>query len=797
MSRKSLQLVLGIGALLCALPSFAGTLAQTPLFLQSQVPPNVLFSLSVEFPTANTAAYQGSNNYTTDQTYLGIFDPGKCYSYSTSNAYFSPATMATDHACSGYWSGNFLNWATMTGLDEFRYAMTGGNRYIDDANQTVLERTYQSGQGGTSNFTTKDFIGAGATPYPATTSLTIDNQGQGTQMQVTLGGTGTALCSNPKLSGTNTFTCAVTLQNIDQSGSCTSWTGSGTNASPYKCSSFGAFVGVGTPTGSTPGTKSTATTASTDTVTCTNPSGTSSSNFSCTLKDTANNTGTCTTWIGNGTSTSPFSCSNFGAFGSATFAASSQATATSYSTPSAVQKVSTVNESTCSIIQKSPYTITCALNSTPSRTFSCNPDTSIKVNNKTVRYCTSSQGGPISGSPTATHVSHTNSTNNVLQVNSSGTRYYPPENVTYNEDQTSTYWYIPSYAGTDTSNAYYYYSTYSLTFGNSTKYYVRAEVCQPTPATGTGREDNCVLYGTNSYKPVGEIQRNGEKMRFGLFSYYNANDIDNAVMRSKLKYVAPLKWSSSGVSVTNGNAEWNATNGTLAANPDPSEASASYPSAVSKSGVINYINQFGTVAQGYKTYDNVGKLYYEGLRYLRGLQPTTDFYTRASTASADGFPIIQTWDDPVQYWCQKNYIIAMGDTHTHCDKRLPGGTSTTTNVTNPSQCMGNSQTTDVGVLSGDTTVNVGTLTNALGNLEGRSNLANTFAFAGKGSYYMSGLAYGAAKNGFRDMDKTVDGVTTSVPVKAKTYVIDVQEYGDQGVGSQYWLAAKYGGVRQF
>ena len=798
MSRKSLQLAFGIGSVLCSLPALAGTLADTPLYLQSPIPPNVLFSLSVEFPTANTAAYQGSNDYSASETYLGIFDPVKCYAYNSSNNYFSPAAAATSHSCSSNWSGNFLNWATMTGLDEFRYAMTGGNRFIDTASLTVLERAYQSGQGGTSNFTNKTYAGTGATPYPSTANLTIANQGQGTQMQVTLGGTGTAQCANPQRSG-SAFACDLTMQNTNETGSCTSWTGTGTNASPYTCSTFGAFAGAGTPTGSTPGIKSTATTTSTDTVTCSNPSGTSSSNFSCTLTDTQSNTGSCTTWTGNGTSASPFSCSNFGTFGSATFTASSQAAATSYSTPSTIPKAPDVTESTCSIGQNSPFTITCSLNSTPARTFSCTPDATVQVNiggnSRTVRYCSSSVGGPITGSPAATHVSHTNSTNNVLRDNNNGPRYYPPEQVTYNEAQASvTYWYIPSYTGSDATAAYYYYSTYNLTFGGSTKYYVRAEVCQPSPASGTAREDNCVKFGTSSYKPVGEVQNNGEKMRFGLFSYYKANDIDNAVMRSKMKYVAPLKWSSSGGSIANSNAEWSATNGMLVANPDSSEASASYPSAVSKSGVINYINQFGTAAQGYKTYDNVSKLYYEGLKYLRGLQPTTAFYTRATAASADGFPIITTWDDPVQYWCQKNYIIAMGDTHTHCDKRLPGGTSTSYGS---SQCQGNSQASDQGSLGGDTGVNVATLTNALGTLEGRSNLANTFGFAGTASYYMSGLAYGAAKDGFRTMSKTVDGTTTSVPVTARTYVIDVQEYGDQGVGSQYWLAAKYGGGDTF
>ena len=144
-------------------------------------------------------------------------------------------------------------------------------------------------------------------------------------------------------------------------------------------------------------------------------------------------------------------------------------------------------------------------------------------------------------------------------------------------------------------------------------------------------------------------------MRFGVFSYYNANDIDNAVMRSKLKYVAPLKWSSSGGLGRQHQCRMERHGWHVAGQPRSDEASASYPSAVSKSGVINYINQFGTASQNYKTYDNVGKLYYEGLRYLRGLQPTTAFYTRATATSADGFPIIRSWDDPVQYWCQKNY----------------------------------------------------------------------------------------------------------------------------------------------
>lgn len=688
MSRNLKSLSLGLAAIACTLPALAGTLSDSPLFLQSAVPPNVLFSLSVEFPTANTAAYQGTNDYSETNTYLGLFDPDKCYTYNGTNNWFSPAAQATSHACSGQWSGNFLNWASMTGLDEFRFAMTGGNRYVDTATQTVLQRTYQSGQGGTANFPQKTYQGATATPFAATIALTIDNQGLGTQMRVSDSGSAVADCTSPTLSA-GTFSCNLATRTTPaETGTCTNWTGAGTQSNPYRCSTFSAFSGVfslaGVPTG-TAGTKSNAATTSTDTVTCANPSGTSNSNFNCTLTDTASNVGSCNTWSGSGTSSQPFYCSNFGAFGNSTFATTTRATASSYTQNATTSNNLIVNESSCSMSSSSPYTITCPLSSS-TRTVTCIPDIGSGSNGQP-RQCSANTTWTISGLGTPSYSSHTTSNNRRGATNA---RYYPPSQVTFNTQTTTTFYYTPSYSGTDTSNAFWYYSDYSLAFGNSALYQVRAEVCQPTPATGTSRETNCLKYGTSSYKPVGEVQRNGEKMRFGLFSYYNANDIDNAVMRSKAKYVAPLKWSSSGGSVTNTAAEWNAADGTLVTNPDLSSTQTSSVT-YSKSGVINYVNQFGTTSQNYKTYDNVGKLYYETLKYLRGLQPTTAFNSRATASNSDGFPVITTWDDPVQYWCQKNYIIAMGDTHTHCDKRLPGGTSTSYGA---GQCTGNSQTSD-------------------------------------------------------------------------------------------------------
>lgn len=115
--------------------------------------------------------------YSANETYIGYFDPAKCYTYdvatySNSNTdqqatgprsdaaphFFKPVGLAptttttvngktitiSTHKCSNQFSGNFLNWASMTALDEFRSAMTGGARLIDTAGSsasTMLTRT--------------------------------------------------------------------------------------------------------------------------------------------------------------------------------------------------------------------------------------------------------------------------------------------------------------------------------------------------------------------------------------------------------------------------------------------------------------------------------------------------------------------------------------------------------------------------------------------------------------------------------------------------------------------------------
>lgn len=665
-----------------------GSLAELPLSLRGAVPSNVLFDMSVEWPTAITAGYSGASDYMQATQYEGLFDPNLCYDYDSglgSDAVppvapaggFVPKATAVSRGCTGRWSGNFLNWATMTGLDEFRYATTGGNRVVDETTRTVLERTYISNNGGNNsgnsctgtnnsaffklkclNPSTGQFTQA--TPYTDNTNFTIDNLAQGVGMKVSW----------------TTTTTVTTPHNTNAATTCNgSWSGT-----PLRCSLFKATV------------------------------------------DGTTNTGTCNTWVGTGTSANPYKCTAFSSFG-----------ATANVAP-------TITGTTCS-------------------------------------------GTNVSG------------------------KYYCSSyatNFVYNTTSTTTDSFAP--------------------FFN-----VRVKACDKTFPL----RDNCQQYSSGYYKPVGEIQRNGEKMRFGVFAYYNAPDIDNAVMRARLKYVAPNKFSSAASTIDNVNKEWDASTGVFVKNPDAdtvtgttSYAKNAASNTVPNSGVINYLNKFGSNSMSYKSYDNISKLYYESLRYLRKLPPTTDFYQNATTANDDDFPVINDWykggtDDPMPYYCQRNYIITMGDQFTHCDKRLPGGSLTPYhnhapgNLTRGDQCgvatNPNNSANDENSLANGDTLNVTSLTNTIGGFEGLGALGTVrTGSGGNASYYMAGLAHWAATNDIRPdlknglTNENVGGVERSVekPQSVKTFVIDVEENqrlaanSDTPGGayrSQFWYTAKYGG----
>ena len=89
---------------------------------------------------------QPETTYKHSIDYYGYFDSNKCYDYDTVDKRFEPAAFTADKYCTGandgYWSGNFLNWASMTRIDAIRKILFGGHRRVDTSTSTVLERAY-------------------------------------------------------------------------------------------------------------------------------------------------------------------------------------------------------------------------------------------------------------------------------------------------------------------------------------------------------------------------------------------------------------------------------------------------------------------------------------------------------------------------------------------------------------------------------------------------------------------------------------------------------------------------------
>jgi len=199
----SLVTSLALAAALSVPARAATALADQPLFATKDVPGNLALVLSVEFPTAVSAAYI-NRTYLVTYEYLGYFDPKKCYRYNvdpsgdttTVNNYFAPNSLTTNHVCNtsttGEWSGNFLNWASMQTIDPFRWVLTGGYRVVDDVSLTVIEKGWGSSGFGSagSNFPDGGITSAtiaGATPFSAYSGMNIRIWGQGNKMQFSLG----------------------------------------------------------------------------------------------------------------------------------------------------------------------------------------------------------------------------------------------------------------------------------------------------------------------------------------------------------------------------------------------------------------------------------------------------------------------------------------------------------------------------------------------------------------------------------------------------------------------------------
>ena len=323
---------------------------------------------------------------------------------------------------------------------------------------------------------------------------------------------------------------------------------------------------------------------------------------------------------------------------------------------------------------------------------------------------------------------------------------------------------------------------------------IRVQVCNPSAPGGV--ESNCKQYGSN-WKPEGMMQQYSQRLRFAAFGYLNetGNARDGAVMRARMKFVGPTYPVPSSPNATNSATEWDPNTGIFVRNPDAADATstnAAYApaTAVADSGVANYLNKFGQIFTGaYKGNDPVGELYYAAQRYFRNIGPVPEWNTLLSTTGAakqtalDGFPVVRDWDDPIQYSCQKNFIIGIGDIYTHADKHIPGYTNNASEgVAMPA------------AVSADTAVNAVTATNLVGVLQGMGSTLGTDAtLAGCCSDNrngMAGLAYWANVN---DIRPDVAGVAkTQGKQTIQTLWVDVLEKPFVN-NNQFFLTAKYGG----
>lgn len=171
------QIIIGLLTLCIPLPSIAATSSDfsqlPPGLTQDSAPPVVMLAMPKDHQLFFKAYsdYEDINGDTIPETkynptidYIGYYDNKLCYSYNSTGTYFEPvayakqivtgtpegnqilasavnvntavaATLANNdgYYCnttsgSSHWSGNFLNWASMTKIDIIRHVLYGGKR---------------------------------------------------------------------------------------------------------------------------------------------------------------------------------------------------------------------------------------------------------------------------------------------------------------------------------------------------------------------------------------------------------------------------------------------------------------------------------------------------------------------------------------------------------------------------------------------------------------------------------------------------------------------------------------------
>jgi type IV pilus assembly protein PilY1 len=830
-----------------------------PLVTQ-KTPSNLVLALSVEWPTTGEA-YKDAT-YIDGQEYVGYFNSSRCYTYpgygstprttstfDVNNDYFSPtgATNSryqcnTSGAGTGF-SGNYLNYASMTAPDILRLALTGGDRGIDTTDKTVLDR-------GTINYFPTDTTRSAAFKHRVAASLvplvTPFNVNQDVIAHNCLD---QIIFSTKDLGNAAAIGGCIAPNNADA-----------TDLRPI------AITGSSVP----------ATTTVTPTVPPFNQVGT-----------VWVNTGAYTTTIPTGgpvesqtaytttmalTTTVPVAAAESPAVVRATsyvFAGTSTAVPPAGAESPAVVRgyISTTGVNTRTVpppAAESPPVI---------RAWAINPGV----------FSMDYQSGftptvPVGTSAVAVNawVCHDNTAPRIIRRGpgtdastcpAGQTRFRfttgatSPATRIMHQNYTPLYrGYTPFYNAYTATNRYYSYTSFLRyavkvevpvwsTYTSTTKSIVkpRVQVCDSvegptrTVVYGTATTDvynYCTKYvsgGSTNYKPEGQIQQKSDSIRVAVTSYLlDDSSRDGAVLRAPMKYTGPNKYDTNGSLVTNNEKEWDATTGVFVVQAVNDSASTGY----TQTGVISYLNRFNKSGNA-KSKDHVGELWYESLRYLQGLAPsngTTDSITippnTLTARLSDGFPVYKTWTDPLTSACQRsNYILGIGDTNTHWDRSLPGITTAEQDALNPAQIVdlesggarGDRLYSTTPTIKGDSaaldahdwtkimdsfergiaaprayTDSKGRAQTANGNPSPNTTLTNLDTSAtgssNRSSYHWAGLAYWANTQAIRK--DTINNESMD-KVRVKTFMIDVDE-NDRNVinadikKTSFYLAGKYG-----
>lgn len=155
----SVKISLGffLSAWLLLTPAFAAVMNDyciRPPFISQPVPPMVMFEIGRDHKLYYEAYNDGvdldgdgkiERTYDHSIEYYGYFNPYKCYTHTggaASNDMYNPVGTNADRFCAaGQWSGNVLNWLTMSRMDVLKKVMYGGQR-SQESPKNVLNRAY-------------------------------------------------------------------------------------------------------------------------------------------------------------------------------------------------------------------------------------------------------------------------------------------------------------------------------------------------------------------------------------------------------------------------------------------------------------------------------------------------------------------------------------------------------------------------------------------------------------------------------------------------------------------------------